>query len=162
MADQTDMLTTILDGWNHHQDVLVVALTPLTGAQLDQRIAPHLRSAREIATHIVDTRAGWFSAALHEGDATIAAIGLWSEPDQPARDAAEIGEALRQTGDMIRACLARWSPEDLATPVPAERGGKSYTFMRSWVVWHLIEHDLHHGGELMFTLGALGLATPNL
>jgi len=30
------------------------------------------------------------------------------------------------------------------------------------VIWHLIEHDLHHGGEIALTLGLHGLAAPDL
>ncbi|HEY6285010.1 MAG TPA: hypothetical protein VIX20_05065 [Ktedonobacteraceae bacterium] len=33
---------------------------------------------------------------------------------------------------------------------------------RQWVIWHVIEHDLHHGGELSFSLGAHNLAAPDL
>jgi hypothetical protein len=33
---------------------------------------------------------------------------------------------------------------------------------RKWVIWHLLEHDLHHGGELSFVLGMHGLAAPDL
>jgi uncharacterized damage-inducible protein DinB len=29
---------------------------------------------------------------------------------------------------------------------------------RAWVVWHVMEHDLHHGGELSLTLGLHGLS----
>ena len=27
---------------------------------------------------------------------------------------------------------------------------------RAWIVWHLIEHDLHHGGEISQSLGMIG------
>jgi uncharacterized damage-inducible protein DinB len=33
---------------------------------------------------------------------------------------------------------------------------------RSWVIYHVMEHDLHHGGELSLTLGIHGLPGPNL
>jgi uncharacterized damage-inducible protein DinB len=33
---------------------------------------------------------------------------------------------------------------------------------RSWVIYHVMEHDLHHGGELSLTLGIHGLPSPNL
>lgn len=33
---------------------------------------------------------------------------------------------------------------------------------RGWIIWHVIEHDLHHGGEFSYSLGALGLAGLNL
>jgi hypothetical protein len=28
--------------------------------------------------------------------------------------------------------------------------GWGYELSRQWVIWHVIEHDLHHGGELSF------------
>ena len=46
-------------------------------------------------------------------------------------------------------------PEDLAEHERSgERRGEHYSFTRQWVIWHLIEHDLHHGGEISLTLGA--------
>jgi len=30
------------------------------------------------------------------------------------------------------------------------------------VIWQVIEHDLHHGGELSFSLGMHNLAAPDL
>ena len=38
-----------------------------------------------------------------------------------------------------------------------EWDGKSIDLSRAWVVWHVMEHDLHHGGELSLTLGMHGL-----
>ena len=43
-----------------------------------------------------------------------------------------------------------------------ERAGEPYKLSRQWVNWHVIEHDLHHGGELSFSLGAHHLAAPDL
>jgi len=36
------------------------------------------------------------------------------------------------------------------------------TFSRAKVVWYLIEHDLHHGGEISQILGTNGIAAPEL
>jgi hypothetical protein len=36
--------------------------------------------------------------------------------------------------------------------------GSSRTHHRGWVVWHVLEHDLHHGGEISQILGTNGLA----
>jgi uncharacterized damage-inducible protein DinB len=38
-----------------------------------------------------------------------------------------------------------------------ERRSGTQTFTRQWVVWHLVEHDLHHGGEVSLILGSHGL-----
>jgi uncharacterized damage-inducible protein DinB len=40
--------------------------------------------------------------------------------------------------------------------------GKRYEFSRAWVVWHVLEHDLHHGGEISLTLGMHGLQAPDI
>ncbi len=38
------------------------------------------------------------------------------------------------------------------------QGTKGFqVFRRGWVVWHTLEHDLHHGGEISQILGSHGL-----
>jgi uncharacterized damage-inducible protein DinB len=57
---------------------------------------------------------------------------------------------------MIDGCLQGWTPDDLA--VEFSRPGRSGTQVtRGWVIWHLIEHDLHHGGEISLILGSHSL-----
>jgi uncharacterized damage-inducible protein DinB len=53
----------------------------------------------------------------------------------------------------MAACLERWSPDEMSQIFPDEPVDVS----RAWVVWHVLEHDLHHGGELSLTLGLHGL-----
>ena len=33
---------------------------------------------------------------------------------------------------------------------------------RKWILWRIMAHDLHHGGELAVTLGLQGIALPEL
>jgi uncharacterized damage-inducible protein DinB len=51
-------------------------------------------------------------------------------------------------------CLRRWTPEDLEVTVVR----KSRTRSRGWVIYHVLEHDTHHGGEISQILGSNGLA----
>jgi uncharacterized damage-inducible protein DinB len=37
-----------------------------------------------------------------------------------------------------------------------------YTYTRGWVIWHVIEHDIHHGGEIAYSLGMHGLTAPDI
>src|SRR5216684_5349436 len=39
--------------------------------------------------------------------------------------------------------------------------GKNYALTRQWITWHVIAHDLHHGGELTLMLGMQGIALPS-
>jgi uncharacterized damage-inducible protein DinB len=60
-------------------------------------------------------------------------------------------------------CLARWTPAHLdQTFTHRRRNGEVNTFSRQWIIWHLIEHDLHHGGELGYSLGMHGLDAPDI
>jgi uncharacterized damage-inducible protein DinB len=33
---------------------------------------------------------------------------------------------------------------------------------RQWIIWHVLEHDIHHGGELSFLLGMYGVPAIDL
>ncbi len=148
-------------GWDVYQGHLVKAIEPLTAEQLELRIAPNLRSIGQLARHIVRTRAGWLYTMMGEGGPDVAAIAQWEyEGDVPP--AAELVRGLEVTFRAWQECLQRWTPEDMEYIFRGERWGRPYELSRQWVTWHVIEHDLHHGGELSFSLGAHGLAAPEL
>ncbi|MBI5958918.1 MAG: DinB family protein, partial [Chloroflexi bacterium] len=83
----------------------------------------------------------------------------WNEAGQPTRSAAELVIGLKATWQVIHDTLNHWTPADLIEIVhDTDENGEDQTYTRQWVIWHLIEHDLHHGGELSFTLGMHKLA----
>lgn len=148
--------------WQRYQGLLITAIAPLTAAQLELRAAPNLRSIGDIATHLVGARARWLHMGLGEGDEEIAAIGGWDRPGAPARTAAELVAGLEATWQVLQSGLSRWTEADLAYKFEGTEDGEDYSLSRRWVIWHLIEHDLHHGGEISFSLGMHGLAAPDL
>ncbi|HLJ32244.1 MAG TPA: DinB family protein [Ktedonobacteraceae bacterium] len=163
MTEQTFSLASCYKGWDGYQQHLVHALAPLSPEQLTLRAAPHLRSTGMIATHIIGARARWLYYVLKEGDKSLAAIGEWDAPGQPARTAAELVSGLETTWQVIQNALQRWTIADLDEVLhDTDEDGGDETFTRQWVIWHLIEHDLHHGGEVSFVLGMHGLAAIDL
>ena len=162
MADEQTALAALFKGWEEYQGYLPRAVAPLSPDQLELRAAPHLRTIGMLATHIIGARARWFHYGLGEGDAGIAAMAGWDREGSPTRTAAELTAGLETTARLIQESLARWRPADLAETFEREWGGQRETISRQWVIWHLIEHDLHHGGELSLTLGMHGLAAPDL
>jgi len=154
---QDSTLETFYVNWEKYQVGLVEAIKPLTTEQLALRAAPNLRSVGELAQHIVGARAGWFHRMMGEGGEDIARIADWQASDAPSRSAAEIVLGLETTWQMMKRALDRWTPEDMAYIFRGQRQGRDYALAREWVIWHLIEHDVHHGGELSFTLGMHGL-----
>ena len=154
MAEESFTLTTFYTEWKAYQDRLKAALEPLTAEQLALRAAPNLRSIGENAAHIVGCRAGWFTYVLGEdGSADVKAIANWDELGAPAQSSAELVRGLDLTWQLMADCLARWSPTDMQQTFPDDWDGVQVQLSRAWIVWHVLEHDLHHGGEVSLTLG---------
>ena len=162
MGDTNLTLAIMAEGWHTYQNQLSEALAPLTPEQLALRATPDLRSVDELACHIISVRAGWFHNILGEGDDAFGAYHEWDQPDAPARTASELVSGLAATWKAMQEALARFTPEDLAQEVTGERKGHHFAYQRGWVVWHVIEHDLHHGGEIGYSLGMRGLKAPDL
>ena len=164
MSDEAVTLKQVYAGWDVYNGYLIKAVAPLTPEQLQLRPAANLRNVYAIVTHIIGARARWFSQLLGEGGETIAELGNWDRPGQPERNAAELEIGLEKSWGVIADCLGRWTIANLADTFPNSRPdpGEPEVYTRQWVIWHLIEHDLHHGGETFYTLGMNGLPTPDL
>ncbi len=154
-------LDAFYTGWETYQNLLLTALAPLTPDQLALGVGNDLRTIETIARHMVGARARWMHAALND-EPGLEALRHWDAPDAPLRSAADLVAGLQTTWGYIRAALARWTPAEMAQPFTRTRGDQTYTYTRQWVIWHLIEHDLHHGGEISLTLGMHGLAAPDI
>ncbi len=162
MAEDNFTLTTFYTSWKEYQDHLKGALAPLTAEQLELRAAAHLRSIGENALHIIGCRAFWFADFLGEDEGSEMKVYTgWNEialkPRAPVPTAAELAQGLDRTWQFMADCLVRWSPDDMRQTFPDDWDGKQVDLSRAWVVWHVMEHDLHHGGELSLTLGMYGL-----
>jgi uncharacterized damage-inducible protein DinB len=161
MAEPLTPLQTIFAGWDVYQARLGPVIAPLSAEQLALRAAPNLRSIGDIVNHIIGARARWMHNVLALGGDEIAAYARWDR--EPARrTGAELAGALEATWRVLDDALKHWSPADLQELVEGKRHGETETFSRQWVIWHLLEHDLHHGGELGFSLGMHDLPAPEL
>ncbi len=156
------LLDTIYAGWCKYQELLVAALQPLTTHQLSLRPAPPLRSIGEITAHIIAARARWFASPLGDGSHELAAYNRWDQPDAPKRSAHELVRGLQFTQDYMQITMACWTPQEWNISIPGEDDHEPAVVTRQWVIWHLIEHDLHHGGEISLTLGIHSLTPPDM
>jgi uncharacterized damage-inducible protein DinB len=155
-------LAPFYKGWDVYQQRLVAAIAPLTAEQLALRSSPQNRPVGMLVTHIVSARAWWFHTRMGEGSADLAPLGLWDENEEdPLRPTAELVAGLERTWQMIQDALARWTPADLEQVFPPY-SEESPARSRQYIIWHVLEHDIHHGGELSFILGAHGLAAVDL
>lgn len=164
MHEQTQStLEVIYESWRGYHEKLRDCIAPLTPEQLMLQPAPHMWPLGQLAQHIISVRAGWFSGTLQEYDKAMDAYMYWGQRDSPARSGEELARGLDDTWAFIEARLQRWTPADCAQTFPDEGSdGQVYDVSRSWVIYHVMEHDLHHGGEISLILGMNRLRTPDL
>ena len=157
MTEHQYPLSIIFAGWDRYQTLLVGAVAPLTLEHLALRNSPDTWSVGEISAHVIAARVWWFHTRMGEGPTNLAPLEFWDGTGQPARSAAELVVGLETTWLMIESALARWTPADLFQVFPI-RSDDQVERSRQWVIWHTLEHDIHHGGEISSILGANGLA----
>jgi uncharacterized damage-inducible protein DinB len=162
MSETSGTLAFFAQGWQNYQNQLSIAIARLSPEQLALRAAPHLRSIDELARHVIAVRAGWFHYNLEEGDEDFGAFSAWDEPGSPPRSASELVNGLERTWQVMQEVLGRYTLTNLQSTVQEEWEGKIYTYTRAWVIWHVIEHDIHHGGEIAYSLGMHGLKAPDI
>jgi uncharacterized damage-inducible protein DinB len=153
MVEQHRNLLSFYKGWDIYQALLIKAVAPLSSDQLMLRVAPHLRSVGENVAHIISGRVSNF-LVMGEGGVEIAPLEKWDEPGASPRSAAELTSGLEATWHMIQSALIRWTPANLNDVFEDVQDEKVSRFTRQWIIWNTIKHDLHHGGEVSFTLGA--------
>lgn len=154
-------IEAIYSGWHNYQALLIPAIEPLTPEQLALSAAGNLRSIEAIATHMIGARGRWFSPPMGDGNKRLAALSRWDRRGGPVRTAAEIITGLQFSLDYIHNTIASWTIDDWNRSLSSE-GVLTPVETRQWIIWHLIEHDLHHGGEISLTLGMHKLKAPKL
>jgi len=161
MAELSGVLATVYQGWQDHSRHLAQAIAPLSAQQLELRAAPHLRSIGELAEHIIGGRFHWMQGMLGQTSDEIAAFVTEIDAVQ-TMSADQLVRGLNLTRSLIDDRIAHWNAAELSEPITVMRGETERTFTRQWVIWHLIEHDLYHSGELSFSLGIYHLAALEL
>jgi uncharacterized damage-inducible protein DinB len=152
-------------GWENYQHALVQTIAPLSSEQLALPIAPDQRSIGEILEHMIGARYNWFHLWMGEGDSK----RDWDEDnDEPITYKAASLVALFETSwHVISSALDRWTSADLEqlfSPPASHQAwlrkqglAEASPHTRQWIAWHVMEHEIHHGGELSLALGTHGL-----
>jgi uncharacterized damage-inducible protein DinB len=167
-TEQAISLTTFYAGWEGVQRNLVKIIAPLTPEQLALRAVPHQWSIGMVAQHIVGNRVWWFHLWMGEGGSELAPIAHWDPQDEERQftlDAGELVAGLKSTWQMIQEALDSWTPADLEqvfSPPSFLSEEEKRVFgdlSRQWIIWHVLEHEILHAGEISLVLGMNGLGT---
>jgi uncharacterized damage-inducible protein DinB len=162
VTENSVLVPAILEGWSACQQALDKSLAPLSPEQLALKAAPRLRSVSQIVAHVIGARARWFYLLMGEGGEAFKALGAWDRRGARARSAEELVSGLEATWAGMQEAIQRWTSAEWQQTWPGEDASEPELISRQWVIWHLIEHDLHHGGEVSITLGAHGVQALHL
>lgn len=155
MTEQAFSLATLHTYWENYQQRLIAAITPLSSEQLALPVVSH-QTIGELLGHMIGARFWWFHRWMGEEEPSD--LVHWGT-EQDMREAASLVSAFELTWQMISPALCRWSAADLEHLVspPAAVAQERSARTREWIVWHVLEHEVHHGGELSLALGGFGL-----
>ena len=141
-------LNLLFSHWDQiHKDTLAV-IDHFREVELSHVACEGGWTVGEIALHIANAEAGWFRH--------IAARELETWPSNhtleyyPNKDS--IKALLSKTHAKTMAYLETLIIDDLETIIESKWGNFSIRF----IIWHVIEHEIHHRGELSLILGLLG------
>ncbi|UCF60539.1 MAG: DinB family protein [Anaerolineaceae bacterium] len=99
--------------------------------------------------HIADTEDGWFRYAVKKE------LEEWPSQyileNYPTRVA--IKEVLTEVHERTEEFIDALEESDLTRIINAPWGEE---FPLGWIFWHVLEHEIHHRGELSLILGLLG------
>ncbi len=169
MPTSPNSLASVYAGWDGYRGSIIKAVASLTAEQLTWRPAEHLRSAGEIARHIALGSINWFMRMDAPGSRELAEqIEAWEEDPHGNRyviedslditgQAGELVQWLEASWEMIDRTLKAWTVDDLQKTYRHTWRGDTYAVSRQWTIWRIMAHDLHHGGELVLTLGMQGI-----
>jgi uncharacterized damage-inducible protein DinB len=161
-------LAQIFDGWNGYQESLLRAVAQLTSEQLAFKAGPKMRSMGQLIRHIALGRITWLGRIAPIGiDEVVARVPRWftdgdgnrhvDEEAVPWDNTQGLAEWLGASWKPIGESLDRWSVDDLSRTFPYRFRGADYLISRQWVVWRILSHDMHHGGQLALLLAMQGI-----
>ncbi|WIG58565.1 MAG: hypothetical protein OJF49_001311 [Ktedonobacterales bacterium] len=167
MSESALPLTAVFQGWDRFQRDLLRAVAPLSSEQLALPVASTHWPIGMLVQHILNDRIWWFNLWMGEGSPEAASFMHWEEEEtgQVAHSTAELVAGLEATWGMIENALARWTVADLGhvfAPPAALTERERQIFgpsTRQEIIWHVLRHDMHHGGELAVGMGGYHLPT---
>jgi uncharacterized damage-inducible protein DinB len=143
------------DHWYRVWRDLLVAIDSLGDEHLDFRPAKsYSRSLGDILRHIIDLENGWIHYVIRR-----------KLPTWPGDDAGNLTTVTAIKDEMQRVhsetmeYLTSISVDEFSRIVQVPDGG---TPKLQWILWHVLEQQIHHRGELFLCMSMLDLPRPKM
>ena len=144
----------LFNHWTPVRRDLLRALELLDDEQLAFVPREGLWSLGTVARHIAGAEEGWFRYVVSRE------LDAWPEfGDEDYATVASIMALLTEVHDRTEAYLSTVDESDLerAIPTPWDED-----LPLRWIIWHVLEHEIHHRGEIYLMLGLMGMEAPDV
>jgi len=157
-------LAAVVKHWKGVRRDLLRRLDALADEQLAFVQRDGLWSLGKVARHVAEAEDGWFRYAVTRE------LEEWPEfRDDGHASIASVKALLAEVHDRTEAFLATLGHNDLANSdadfAGAETGVETpwgEKLALDWIILHVLEHEIHHRGEIYLMLGLLGLVAPDI
>ena len=141
----------VFSHWGEARTLLVEAVQTLQDSDLAYTPGGGLRSIGENVAHIGQGEDFWCSRVVDQP------MGVWDAAEDP--QLATVSGLLRRLDELHQKTLGHLSALEasaLEEQIETRRGPRT----KHWVFWHIIEHEVHHRGEVFFAMGIHGTPPP--
>jgi uncharacterized damage-inducible protein DinB len=140
------------DHWMKVWRDLIRAVSMLSDEHLDFRPSENYhRTIGDILRHMINVEQGWIHFVIRRE------IDDWPEERTDLQTVAELKAEMERVHDETMAYLQELPADDFNRIVQVPDDG---TPKLAWILWHVLEQQIHHRGELYLCLSLLGMERP--
>jgi uncharacterized damage-inducible protein DinB len=138
--------------WQTVRRGLFQALDRLGDEDLEFVPREGLWSLGHVARHIAEAEEGWFRYAITQE------LEEWPEfLDEDTPSVESVKGLLAEVHDRTEAYLQTIDAAELEQIIAVPWGSQ---ISLRWIIWHVLEHEISHRGEIYLMLGLMGLEAP--
>ena len=154
--------------WADNRRLLIEAARALRDEDLDIRPAPGLRSIGDVLRHLITAEEHWWHGGMQGSP-----YAHWRPPGwdhlSDEEKAARRGQRFPTIRSILEGLSAAHAPVerfladlDAADLCEKRRSTWGQDNTLRWILWHLVEHDQHHRGQLYTRVRMLGRDIPQI
>jgi uncharacterized damage-inducible protein DinB len=157
-------LAQVVKHWKGVRRDLLRALDALADEELAFVPRDGLWSLGKVARHIAEAEEGWFRYAV------TSELEEWPEfRDDDHASIASVKALLTEVHDRTEAFLGTLGHDDPVNADTSSAGTETVIetswgekLALDWIILHVLEHEIHHRGEIYLMLGLLGLGASDI
>lgn len=154
---------TLADFFSNYAEIrkeMVDAVRDLTQEQLDWKPANHRNSIGYLLGHIAGCEYFWIEAVANKAAVTEEEFNQYENARTRDKLLPRLDTAFRFTMDYLESnTIEDW---DDVTYEYVDEKGKRKTFTKRWLVWHVVEHQARHRGQIFMMMRMQGLDVPHV